>query len=291
MDQPGSNRDYSSISPSAKLLLLMKGYTHIPFARQAAELIVYPEKYIPDHNKKDLAFWARTLHFENRYFSIDQLQADIPVTNILELSSGFSFRGLKVAEQQKIHYIDTDLPNVISIKKDIVAALEGKNKIPKEVLELLPLNALDENQFDEVVSHFISGSIVILNEGLLMYLNLEEKEKLCRIIHKTLTIRGGYWITADIYIKRKPDSLPFTLGQDTKAFFEQHHIEENKFGSFEEAEDFFDRMGFAIDKEANVDRSQLSSFEYFLKAAGNKLDQLGKTGKIHTTWRLKVKDK
>ncbi|MBS1656068.1 MAG: class I SAM-dependent methyltransferase, partial [Bacteroidetes bacterium] len=169
MDQQAGNRDYSSISPSAKSLLLMKGYTHIPFARQAAELIVSPEKYIPDHSRTDLTFWARTLHFENRYFSIDNLLEDLDSKNILELSSGFSFRGLKTTEQKDIHYIDTDLPDVVNIKKEIVAALQEKYSASDRMPELLPLNGLDEEQFDEVVNRFSTGPIAIVNEGLLMY--------------------------------------------------------------------------------------------------------------------------
>jgi hypothetical protein len=66
-----TNRNFNTISPSAKSLLLMKGYTNIPFARQTAELLNYPEKYNPDFDKKDMTFWARTLHFESRYWSID----------------------------------------------------------------------------------------------------------------------------------------------------------------------------------------------------------------------------
>ena len=33
-----NNRNYNTISPSAKSILLMKGHTNIPFARQTAEL-------------------------------------------------------------------------------------------------------------------------------------------------------------------------------------------------------------------------------------------------------------
>jgi hypothetical protein len=48
MEQMINNRDFSSISPSARWLLLAKGYTNIPFARETAELLEYPNKYIPD---------------------------------------------------------------------------------------------------------------------------------------------------------------------------------------------------------------------------------------------------
>src|ERR1700744_1462716 len=102
-----NQRDYSSISPSAKALLLLKGLTDIPFAREAAEIMMAPEKYEPDFTLRDLQFWSRVLHFESRYKSVDQLMRDVPIKNILEISSGFSFRGLAAVQKDGIHYIDT----------------------------------------------------------------------------------------------------------------------------------------------------------------------------------------
>ncbi|MGN6568915.1 MAG: hypothetical protein ACTHJ0_13225, partial [Flavipsychrobacter sp.] len=102
-----TGQSFDTISPSAKALLLLKGHTDIPFARQAAELISRPEKYEPDFDKKDFGFWARVLHFEMRYQSINNLLADLQVKNILELSSGFSFRSLQTAVENDVYYIDT----------------------------------------------------------------------------------------------------------------------------------------------------------------------------------------
>lgn len=39
-----TGQSFDTISPSAKALLLLKGHTNIPFARQAAEIISRPEK-------------------------------------------------------------------------------------------------------------------------------------------------------------------------------------------------------------------------------------------------------
>jgi hypothetical protein len=123
-----ANRDYSSISPSARSLLLLKGLTSIPFAREAAGLMVSPELYKPDYENTDIGFWARLLHFESRYQSIDQLLSDLSAKNILELSSGFSFRGLAAAQERDVHYIDTDLDNVIELKEDFINALKQAEK-------------------------------------------------------------------------------------------------------------------------------------------------------------------
>ena len=283
------NRNYNTISPSAKSLLFLKGYTNIPFARQTAELIAYPDKFIPDFTNQNQTFWARMVHFENRYWSIDQLLEELPVKNILELSSGFSFRGLEAIIQNDLYYIDTDLPDVVTLKNDIRTILMKEISGTEGELEILPLNALDEKQFHEIVSKFPEGEIVIVNEGLLMYLDTEEKVKLCSNILGILKERGGYWITADAYIKNQKEKINLEIDNKTKEFFEQHHIEDNKFESFEEAKAFFNRMGFIIDREAVANHSKLSSIEYFLKTTTlSQFFRIRKAGKMQATWRLRV---
>ena len=286
-----SNRNFNTISPSAKWMLLMKGHTDIPFARQTAELISSPEKFIPDYNKRDMTFWARTVHFESRYWSIDNLLEDLPVSNILELSSGYSFRGLAAAKQKDVYYIDTDLPDIIAEKIDLLTALKNGSSPMEGILKLLPLNALDEMQFQKTVDRFPDGPIAIVNEGLLMYLDTSEKEKLCRIIHKILERRGGYWITADIYLKNKHKELDLKVDDRTQDFFKQHKIEDNRFESFHEAEAFFNKMGFIVDKEANIKRSKLSSLIYLKRCLTLKQSlKFLKTGKIQASWRLRLAD-
>jgi len=285
--QASPDRNYGTISPSARSLLLLKGLTNIPFAKQAAELMMAPEQYRPDFANRDAGFWARVLHFEMRYWSIDQLMDGVPAKNVLELSSGFSFRGLDRTQREGIHYIDTDLPEVIAAKRTMIQSLQPSLDGPGN-LELLPLNALDESQFLEIVDRFPQGELVILNEGLLMYLDAEEKKKLCRIIHRALSERGGYWITADIYLSKKMDGFDLTFRDQEKEFFKQHRIDENKFSTFEAAAEFFRHEGFELDREATTDRSKLSSLKYLLKSTSVfRLLKYRRQGKIQATWRLR----
>jgi hypothetical protein len=291
METPGGNRNYNTISPSAKWVLLMKGLTTIPYARQTAELIVEPEKFIPDFNNTDIMYWGRVLHFENRYWSIDHLLEDLPLRNILELSAGYSFRGLDLVQRKNYHYIDTDLPDMITQKKELIKRLDKDNKAKKGQLEMLPLNVVDEKQFHEVINHFSPGEIAIVNEGLLVYLNQNEKEKLCGIIRRVLKEKGGYWITGDIYLKLASRNIDLNLDEKKKKFFEEHHVEENRFESFKAAEKFFNRMGFIIDKEAALDLSKYTAFPYLIKyAKPTELEKLKAVGNIHTSWRLKLAD-
>jgi len=281
-------RNFTTVSPTAKILLIAKGYTDIPFMRQAAELMLAPEKYVPDYTRKDLSFWLRTVHLESRYKSIDQLLEGLDINNILELSSGFSFRSLEAAKQKGIHYIDTDLPGIIETKKSMIEALSKNIKLDGR-LEVEPLNALDEIKFRELVSRFHAGKLVIVNEGLLMYLELAEKEKLCKIIYDVLKERGGYWITADIYTRFQGQKINLHFNDEMQTILNAHNVEQKRFESFEDAEAFFKRMGFVVDKVAKVDRKDVTTIKYLVKQLSIwKLFKIRKAGRIQATWRLRV---
>jgi O-methyltransferase involved in polyketide biosynthesis len=282
-------KDYSSISPSAKSLLLMKGYTNIPYAKETAALLQGPEVFDLNFDEKDFWFWIRVMHFENRYWTIDQLLKQTEAKNILELSSGYSFRGLDLCVRDKtVHYIDTDLPEVTGIKQDLINKLQLDQDI-KGNFELLPLNALDEADFKSVVSRFEDGPLTIVNEGLLMYLNVEEKKRLCKIILGELKKRSGCWITADIYVKRTSEmraNLPQSKSES--AFFEKHNIEENKFENYEAAEAFFKSEGFELVKEATPDYGKLSVMPHLLKVLPEEArNRKEPPPKIQATWMLK----
>src|ERR1700750_1535103 len=137
------DKDFASVSPSAWLLLQMKAETNIPFAREAVNWLPQPENVLRLSKEKDLMYWARVLHFEERYQGISHLVDEIKPHNILELSSGFNFRGLDMTEKNNnLHYIDTDLPGVVTVKTKIVdKLLSSKNNLSN--YELMPLNVLD----------------------------------------------------------------------------------------------------------------------------------------------------
>lgn len=282
-------RDYSTISPSARALLFMKAHTTIPYAREAAALLSASDNWFQLHAPEHFSYWARVVHFEKRYRSINQLLWELPVNNILELSSGFSLRGLEAMQHPNIHYIDTDLPGVIELKQSFIQNLQQAAPAAGSQLELLPLNALDTEEVYNTTARFPSGPITIVNEGLLMYLDQNEKKRLCNTIHQILSHSGGYWITADIYIKNKYSSSPRPAEDPLNAFFDAHRITEKMFNSFEEAEEFFNQQGFTIDKEARIDASELSALPRLLQhATQGQLHKLQKAGRLQTTWRLKT---
>jgi len=89
--------------------------------------------------------------------------------------------------------------------------------------------------------------VAIVNEGLLMYLDASEKERLATSIRGILQERtGSRWITADCYVR--DGERPMALDPDVERFVAQHRVEEQKFASWESAERFFAMQGFAIER-------------------------------------------
>jgi hypothetical protein len=144
------DKDFTSVSPSAWLLLMMKAETTIPYAREAVKWLPQPENVLLLSKEKDLMYWARVLHFEERYQSISHMLDDIKPRNILELSSGFNFRGLYTTEKNNhLHYIDNDLPGIVTVKRTVIEKLRpSKNSL--SVYELTPLNVLDQEVFKNI---------------------------------------------------------------------------------------------------------------------------------------------
>jgi O-methyltransferase involved in polyketide biosynthesis len=263
-----SARDYSTISPSARALLAMRAQSdELPFARRAAELVFGADALAAEHARlQALPGGDRRLrHFVERYRSIDTLLAGVDAATIVEIGAGWSLRGFAMTRENNVVYVDSDLPAVIEGKRALVAELmaapSGQRAEPRAGdLKLRALDALEPGAIRTMVDELPAGGpIAIVNEGLLMYLDDNEKQRLAASIREALVARGGVWITADIYIPLSalgisPASLP-AIGQDErlKHFLASHNVEENKFASFGAAEQFFAAAGFAISRRLAAD--------------------------------------
>lgn len=272
-----TERNFNTISPSARVLLLMKALTDIPFARETAALILEPEAFarLLQQQHSDI-FLMRVVHFENRYKTIDQMLDILYPSNVLELSSGFSCRGLAMAQHKSVIYLDTDLPASASNKKSLISDLIRIHHVHRKgKLYVQPLNAMDGMQFENALQFFPPGPITIVNEGLLVYLNDEEKRTLCHTIRTILKRRGGHWITGDVYLKN-PDHEPGNGKQTSednkwKEFLTEHNVNANKFNSYAEAESFFLSCGFRIAHKAPTLHRSLSSLDYFRTSVTNEM--------------------
>jgi O-methyltransferase involved in polyketide biosynthesis len=241
-----SPRDFSTISPSAKSLLLVKAQTPLPFARRAAELLWGASAVNEAERETASTPWAAgsRVHFEQRARSIDAAIEAVGSPRILELAAGLSFRGLDMtARRGDVFYLDTDLPEIAAIKANLVARLHPAPLLGTLVVK--PLDALDAAAVRVAVDLVPAGPVAIVQEGLSMYLDDAEKAALAASVREVLLARGGAWITADVYVR---SAVQPHRDERTTNFLEQHRVEEKKFADFAAAAGFFEAHGFAVSR-------------------------------------------
>ncbi len=116
-----------------------------------------------------------------------------------KISSGYSFRGLDWCFQHPVHFIDTDLPDLVTAKARLVQSLiTGNPAIMKGVYELLPLNVMDEAAafMDVLLSiSFRRDRITIINVRAAGVPGQGRKRTACAGFHPRTVLlqRGGYW--------------------------------------------------------------------------------------------------
>ncbi len=257
--------DFRRVSPTAfKVVASLAMYTDVSSAKSMVEEL-----------RKDSA--VRTLmdglasvrpapesavYFEARYKAInwllDQYLDKHSSLKVLELAAGFSPRGLELSSNPAVSYVETDLPEQIRLKETAVTSLLGK--LPSA----LKYCAADATKPDEVVlaaSTFSSGPVVIVTEGLLRYLTLDEKNQLLEGVRAVLETYGGCWITPDIHLEKWTCAhASFSRTVDLVG----RDLLTNYFSSFADARSFFANAGFSIEEHPLLEHleGKISSLHY-----------------------------
>ena len=122
---------------------------------------------------------------ETRFFSMNNYIIKSGVKNVLDLPSGYTARGVKLAKSG-INYYGFDLPAVIDAMKPAVNKIIGDNeKIKYHEVDATNYASLKKGLGDA------KGELHITTEGLLMYLTQAELETVFGNIRKLLLEYGG----------------------------------------------------------------------------------------------------
>lgn len=230
------------IAPTAWIIAYRRTFSDIPFVQEIFDSVEKirmksgaPE--VLDELKKP----ERSPLFEARYKLVSRLLLESNTSQVLEIASGLSPRGLVMSSDKDVHYVEIDLPEVAATKKEIVDALAPA----RANLFLEEGDALRGNDLLKVCAHFErTKPLAIINEGLLAYLTFEEKTVLAENIHGLLSIFGGVWITPDIIWPESKEGNSYTqhMQKLTGAA-----IDRNRFKNEAEARAFFEAAGFEVE--------------------------------------------
>src|ERR1035437_298186 len=272
-EKTGRQKDYANIGPTAALIAYYRSCSDIPFARQLAYEIGAESASRQMIVDDSLLLAKAIVAFEARFKSVDAVLRRYPgITRFIEIPAGFSTRGLTMTRSNPcVEYVECDLEAMLTAKRRAVAQLiADMGERQSDSLRFQAANILDPDQLHLAAHELSSGPIGIITEGLLSYLNRDEKRIAAGNIHQLLKSCGGVWVITDL-------TRVFATN-DARAAELRHNISvltgfspiTGCFNSLEEARRFFEGLGFrvhdyrrsdVIDKLSAVAASRLTSSE------------------------------
>jgi len=235
-----SDKEYESIIPTAILTAYPRSLTDIPYAKEMFD------ELNKEHIAEDLTLDKLALELEARYKLINKLFMETDIDQVLEVAAGYSTRGLDFVANRKINYVELDLKEVADKKKRLISEIVP---IPND-LHILGGNALNYDDFNKCARFFDRGKeLAIIGEGLMRYLDFEEKKILAENIKKTLSEYGGVWITGDVspknFLTNQDESMP-SLNKNINNLSSRNNSNW-RFEDEEHVREFFEKIGFSLE--------------------------------------------
>jgi O-methyltransferase involved in polyketide biosynthesis len=197
-------------------------YTSILCARSLAEnskinysADIWKQVKKKKYNKKEISFVIANFlakfnkeiglfhsFLEGRYLAINKTLKKLNNPSVIEIAAGLTPRGLEY--KQKIFYVETDLPKIKKIKKDVLKQIPEGRKI-----KIIPLNILNKKQLFKIGEYYkktkVKKPLAIIHSGLWTYLDKQEQKIMAKNIKEFLQKYSvkGYWISSDF----RPKSL------------------------------------------------------------------------------------
>lgn len=242
--------DFNKISPTALLVAYARQFSDIPYAKEIAELTnaeATVNQFVSQREEQPVGVAAL---IEARYKVIEQVRRRFNATQILELASGLLPRGTILSQDPAIAFIESDLPEMIRQKQQLVQQLIGK----RSNLHFLEIDATN-NLNSQLLSDYFQPDkpVTILCEGLLMYLTFAEKQRVFANVRNVLQTYGGVWITFDLTTKlraekRAKHNSAFQVVRQKIANSTGRSFSENEFDDLEHVKQFVQEQGFQAEQ-------------------------------------------
>ncbi len=260
-----SETRFDQISPTALLVAYLRQFTDIPHSQEIAQLIG-AETFVAQLPGQKLALPLElSILFEGRYKAINEITKQFVPSQILELASGFSARGMEFSHNPSITFVESDLPKIVAQKQKLIEQLAGQRSNLYSVAIDITQNP---SQFPLDVNYLQPEKpIVVICEGILLYLTLAQKQQVFANVRQMLEIYGGVWITSDLitletYKKRQQINPNWSKFSESINRMTGRTPSKNYFENFKHIEQFCQEQGFLCKKYNMLDIvAQLSCLE------------------------------
>lgn len=191
----------AEISPTAKLTADLRRYSDIPFADLIADLVdagQYASDLPGGALPANVVSWMAPL-IEARYKCLSYAVEQAGISQIVEFASGFAFRGVAMAANSSLLYIETDLPEIHQSRLRLRQTLERNSNFPKRDNCLFEAaDMLSTEDIERIAKLLKPGApVAVIHEGIFPYFSAEEKHVAATNIAWLLRRFGGVWMTPD----------------------------------------------------------------------------------------------
>ena len=244
---------HERISPTACFVAYCRTLSDIPYSQeifQELQETIKTTKWFEEFAKFST---SKTLEiaptFEARYKLVNRILKEKGINQVLEIASGFSPRGIQLAQDPSIEYIGMDLPGVAGDMKALLQKLISSGQIPHQPnYHLCEGSALNLSDLYAATSRFKEQPIAVVNEGLLRYLSFEEKAVVATNVRQLLDRFGGVWVTPDRSVQRQ---LPDEKEQDLQiSRLTGIDLAKNYFDHEDAARIFFEKLGYRVEQRS-----------------------------------------
>jgi len=229
--------------PTAIMTAYPKTLTDIPYSLEIFNHIkkINGGEIKPAFTRDDLA-----PVIEARHKLTDKMVRHANTSQILDIASGFSPRGLSFSALPNAVCVEIDLPEMAEMKK---GTLNSFTKIPDN-LHILGGNALNYDDIAHASDFFNPNkNVAIVAEGLLRYLDFNEKAMVANNVRRVLEKFCGVWISCDFTLKQYLLSQNHNIKNHTNNIVSvtNNNLLNNSFEDIKHIVDFFANLGFDME--------------------------------------------
>jgi O-methyltransferase involved in polyketide biosynthesis len=195
MSAPETGMARQDLSVTALYTSATWSWGHLP----DAELLVHPQAHIVFNVVNAVIALIRPFFpglaplrssLVHRHMMIDRLVATSGARQVLELAAGLSRRGVSLSSDSGLDYTEVDAPHVIEAKRKLLLGSErGREALQRPNWKLIGADVTQTPLLDLAPND--QAPLVIVAEGLLMYLEAEEQRSLFKRAAERLRSAGG----------------------------------------------------------------------------------------------------
>ena len=221
--QKPNDQDFIGVSATAIDCAFERRDSGFPYAREIWDS--YDELYKPDTSQ--FIFGGRIEKDERTEKVYDALNKS-GITQFLGIATGLDTHGLAVTKNNKdTVYVEMLMTEEAKIKQEVLKGVSKQIGGVPNNLHIIEGNALDPESYEKASEYFDpTKPVAVVNQGLLVYFTMEQKEQLAKNIQWLLSEFGGKWFTADLRAVTPPPSLIERMKRlEAKTGVKQHFFE------------------------------------------------------------------